>query len=104
MFDAEQKKWRVFFMAVYSCIDQALAFFFNKMRSCFEANPNLTAVKIYGVWLLVHGVLQSSEVGFIANVDLNFVSLDLCCMSGVQRNYLLNSWSANNFPLLSNVK
>jgi hypothetical protein len=39
------------------------------MHSSFVANPNLTAVKIYGVWLLVLGVLQSSEVGFIANVD-----------------------------------
>jgi len=56
-------------MAVYSCIDQALAFF-NKMCSSFVANPNLTAINIYGFWLLVHRVLQTSDVGFIANVDL----------------------------------
>jgi hypothetical protein len=63
------KKEARLFMAVYSCVDLALAFFFNKMYSSLVANPNLTAVKIYGAWLLLHPVLQSSEVGFIANVN-----------------------------------
>lgn len=43
-----------------------LRFFFNKMRSFFVEKPNLTAVKMYEVWLLVRRVLQSSEVWFIA--------------------------------------
>ena len=70
MFDAEQKSGASF----YGCLflyRSGLSFFFNKIHSSVIENPNLTAVNIYGVWLLVHGVLQFIEVGFIANVDPN---------------------------------
>jgi hypothetical protein len=99
MFDAAQKSGAFFFIAVYSCIDQALAFF-NKMRSSFVANPNLTAVNIYmefGCWYT--GSSSPVKSDSLRMQTLNFVSLDSFCMSGVQRKCVLNSWSANNFPL-----
>jgi hypothetical protein len=63
----EKKETRLF-MAAYSCLDLALAFF-NKIHSSFVAKPNLTAVKIHGFWLVVHRVLHSSESEFTVNVD-----------------------------------
>ena len=64
----------------YGCLffyRSGLSFFFNKMCSSFVANPNLTTVKIYGVWLLVLRVLRTSSVGFIANVDCKFLFIKL---------------------------
>jgi hypothetical protein len=98
MFDAEKKSGASF----YGCLflyRSGLSFFFNKMHSPFVSNPNLTAVKIYGFWLLLHGFLQSNDVGFIANVDPKRRFTRLVVYVRSTEELFLNSWSANHFPL-----
>jgi len=86
-------------MAVYSCIDQAVAFF-TKMCSSLVANPNLTSVNVYEVWLLVHRVLQTSEVEFIANVDCKLLFSRLVQYVGSTEELLSKQLVCESFPFV----